>query len=754
MPVQNFLEDEDYDQSQQVDQQMDRPEGGVPNFLQDEEYEDITGDEYYGGGFTDGGGSSYSVGGGSFEGGEQESFGGYEDDEHELFDGSDPFDGEEDGGEGEASYGISGLPSISAPRAIPTDSVPNFLSDEDEFEDAPRSSTGTTTPTPPSSTASSSTERSKTTPVAAVESGTTDGSTSTATKSSSTPTGGSSTTSPTGSTPSVEGSVSSPNGESTSSGREKSAPSVSSGESGEQQLRQRRDLSRRPASAPSSAPERTPSNSTPPTQDTSGGRRVAEASPSPSATTPTSAPQGDASKFREDVTTEDGATPTATVRFDPRAAVSSVSEEEAADLKSPSAYAAGRDLKFTALKQNDSTVRRVGEDGLTPAERSRAAKVSATPTRTPTNGKLSQEELLFYANLGAQRSADFGGKAKRDLFLPPVLEESAAQKKERESRINRALANGSLTYGARSRLTERDYRVLQFIAIFKFASERQIAKLLQCAEITAYKRLNDLRKHGLTKGFKTLGVKGSVWVLTETGMDLSGFDLPRGTEAGLTLSMVSHQFTVNHVAAHLWSGGANVLGEKSFPRRNRPDGKGGFDFGERIISELQIQSAFGRVRGTSKADAFVPQIKRQMANQFDNWKRAGGAEFGPSPELQQGNEHMWTLFPPISNRLNYHVPDLVVARPRSSDGKAQSIAVEIELRTKADDSSYERTLDAYRVDDSIYRKVVWVCRLKGTAEKLSRIAKRNGLADQGRIEIVPIYLDGGRRFTGNDTWSL
>jgi len=197
-----------------------------------------------------------------------------------------------------------------------------------------------------------------------------------------------------------------------------------------------------------------------------------------------------------------------------------------------------------------------------------------------------------------------------------------------------------------------------------------------------------------------------------------------------------------------------VLGEKSFPRRNRPDGKGGFDFGERIISELQIQSAFGRVRGTSKADAFVPQIKRQMANQFDNWKRAGGAEFGPSPELQQGNEHMWTLFPPISNRLNYHVPDLVVARPRSSDGKAQSIAVEIELRTKADDSSYERTLDAYRVDDSIYRKVVWVCRLKGTAEKLSRIAKRNGLADQGRIEIVPIYLDGGRRFTGNDTWSL
>lgn len=335
-----------------------------------------------------------------------------------------------------------------------------------------------------------------------------------------------------------------------------------------------------------------------------------------------------------------------------------------------------------------------------------------------------------------------------------MLQESADQKREREARINRALANGSIAHGAKSRLTEKDYRVLQFMALFKFVSERQIGKLLQCAEITAYKRLNELRKHGLTKGFKTLGVKGSVWVLTETGMDLSGFELPRGTESALTLSMVSHQFTVNHVAAHLWSGGSNVLREKSFPQRNLPDGRGGFDFGERIISELQIQSAFGKIRGSARADAFVPEVKRHLAGQFDDWQRAGGPKFGDSPELQRGNEYMWTLFPPVSNRLNYHVPDLVVARPRTADGKPQSIAVEVELRTKADDSSYERTLDAYRVDESIYRKVVWVCRLKGTAEKLARIAKRNGLAEQGRIEIVPIYLQDGSRFTGKDTWSL
>lgn len=710
MPVQNFLEDEDYDQSRREENAAQRVNGSVPDFLQDEEYEDTTGDEYYGGGFTDGGsGSSYGVGVGNFGSGSGEDFGGYEDDEDELFDGADPFDAQDEEGEGEASYGISGLPSVAPRRTLPQSSVPDFLSEDDEF-DAPATTPSGAVPSPsvPSAVPSSTESTSVATERVATDSDTTSG-----------------------------------NGPSP---RAESAPSAGT----EQKARPRRDLSRRPSTGASSTGEQPSPSTTSPTEVASTTDRSAETTPSSA----TPSPRESSPKSPGEVTTEGGATPTATVRFDPRAAVSSVSEEEAAELKSPSTYAAGRELKFTALKQNDSTVRRVGEDGLTPAERNRAARTAALPIRTPANGKLSEAELLFYANLGAQRASDFGGKSKRELFLPPVLQESVEQKREREARINRGLAAGSVAHGAKTRLTEKDYRVLQFIAIFKFASERQIAKLLQCAEITAYKRLNDLRKHGLTKGFKTLGVKGSVWVLTETGMDLSGFDLPRGTEAGLTLSMVSHQFTVNHVASHLWSGGANVLGEKSFPRRNRPDGKGGLDFGERIISELQIQSAFGRVRGTSKADAFVPQIKRQMASQFDNWRRAGGVDFGPSPELQQGNEHMWTLFPPVSNRLNYHVPDLVVARERDKDGKAQSIAVEIELRTKADDSSYERTLDAYRVDDSIYRKVVWVCRLKGTAEKLSRIAKRNGLADQGRIEIVPIYLDGGRRFTGNDTWSL
>lgn len=741
MSVQNFLEDEDYE----PDEQPAEVRSSVPDFLQDEDYDEVDGDEYYGGGFSEGAESS------GFGQSVDRDFGGYEDDEDELFDGADPFDSsDEEDGESAPSYGISGLPArapvarTTAPRAAATaedttgsttggttpspsmdtgvatgdsasDSfVPNFLADEDEDElpvradgnastVSSREATRNATPSSPNANSSSGAtgrteaSRSGADPAQAPQR-TSDGS---------------------GGTP-------------TAGSQEVSRP--------------RRDLSKRPQQ-PVAAPRSEP---TPPTGGVPTGAPAQTERPIGS-TPVANAPQRTSSP----ATTRRDSPPITTVRFDPKAGAKPVTEEEAEELKAPSSYAANRELKFTALRQKDATVRKVGADGLTPAERARAASAAAAEAiRTPANGKLSKEELLFYANLGAQRSADFGATPTKKLFIPPMLEESADQKKAREARINRALAGGSIARGAKTRLTEKDYRVLQFIAIFKFASERQVGKLLSVGEHAAYKRLNNLRKHGLTKGFKTLGVKGSVWVLTETGMDLSGFELPRGTESALTLSMVSHQFTVNHVAAHLWAGGANVLREKNFPQRNLPDGAGGFEFGERLISELQIQSAFGKVRGNTKADAYVPQIKKQMANLFDNWQRAGGPSYGPSPELISGNEHMWTLFPPISNRLNYHVPDLVVARPRGEDGKPQSIAVEVELRTKADDSSYERTLDAYRADDRIYRKVVWICRLKGTAEKLTRIAKRNGLADQGRISIVPIYMEDGSRFTGKDTWSL
>lgn len=405
--------------------------------------------------------------------------------------------------------------------------------------------------------------------------------------------------------------------------------------------------------------------------------------------------------------------------------------------------------KFTALDQSASMTRTVGPDGLTKSERARASRAAESSQRTPSNGKLSEKEFEFFANLGMD-GVPAAKHTVKELLLPQKFE-GKKERLERERRIATAL--GSFE-SSRVRLTERDKKIIEFIALFKFASQRHIAKLLQVKEHSAYVALNRLKKFGLVKGFKVIGIEGFVWSVTETGMLLSGYDLPRGSKAELNLSMIAHQFTVIHLGAHLWSSGVNVLRENKWPVMNRLNVDGEPVYGDQLVTELQIQSAFGKVRGNNKAAAYVPQIKKHMSNQFDSWNRAGGVEFGPSPEFQAGNEFMWTLFPPVSNKLNYHVPDLVVARPRAADGSPQSIAIEVELRTKSNEESYVKTLEAYRTDANIFKKVVWVCRLKGTAEKIKRIASKNGLIKSGKLTIVPIMEEDNRMLKGRETWAL
>lgn len=776
MAVQNFLEDEEY-----ADDENGESRSFVPNFLDEEDY-DEPGDEYYGGGFSDSVQPVSSASNNRFS--PTNSLDEHDDSEAEdLFDGSFDFmsddevdfEGDATNSSG-ASYSISGLnqkTSVAISKPV--------VSDSGSVSTKSEGSTGSQSVEPNSDANIGSTESTSTskTQSAAASHHKAEVNTSDTAKTkrrrdlSSKPSGSRATAAKeaVSSKQPISGSFV-PNfldeEEYDSSVTPdkvtdlKSSTSLHSSDTSESSLnKKRRDLSRRPSSN-SSRPIEGESNSSRAGQNYNSSPIRKEGGLDSSGKTDSTVVEGLSgvdSKQPRDVISATKKSPSlskspvvsAPLSFDSKPFVGSMSDSEAARLKTPSV--SGVPLKFTALKQADAVVRRVGADGLTNTERVRMEKAKLKASvRLPGNGKLSEEELLFYANLGATKSSDVA--AKRKLILPPVLGESVVERREREALINRSLPGGSIARGAKTRLTEKDYMVLQFIALFKFVSERQVGKLLQVGEHSAYKRLNSLRKHGLTKGFKTLGVKGSVWVLTDTGMDLSGFELPRGTEASLTLSMVSHQFTVNHVAAHLWSGGANVLRENNFPQSNRLDFNGKSILGESVVSELQIQSAFGKIRGSSKAEAFVPQIKKEMASQFDRWKRSGGVDFGPSPELLRGNEYMWTLFPPISTRLSYHVPDLVVARPRSADGSPQSIAVEVELKTKADDSSYERTLDAYRMDDSIYKKVVWVCRLRGTAEKLMRIAKKNGLMAQKRFAIVPIYLESGKMFTGKDTWSL
>jgi len=367
------------------------------------------------------------------------------------------------------------------------------------------------------------------------------------------------------------------------------------------------------------------------------------------------------------------------------------------------------------------------------------------------NGRLNGKELEFFKNLGSSKSSI---DSERLSLLRGRVDgvSSVAARKARNVLYSQAIGGSELLKrGSKVRFGERDRDTLQLLALFRYMTASHIARAFSQSVRTSQDRLRKLRSQGLVIDKKIFGTD-PIWFLTEAGMLLSGYDLTRVTESGLKFNMFPHQFTVNHVAANVWGANVNVLNLKDFPSRNRLNEKGDRVFGESLTSELEIQSVLSKMRGMDKADTFVPVLKGNIDVAFTRWERSGGVEFGPSPEMVLGNEYMWALFPPSVLRLAYHVPDLVVKRDRNPDGSPESIAVEIEINNKASDR-YEKTLRAFRADDRIYKKVIWVCKSVGPARKLEKIGKDLGLIQEGRLEILPVLTEDGV-FKGRDLWTL
>lgn len=366
--------------------------------------------------------------------------------------------------------------------------------------------------------------------------------------------------------------------------------------------------------------------------------------------------------------------------------------------------------------------------------------------------KVSGERLTVFRT-GQRVARDSGGEEKlREIFNPDQSGLSDEEKRKRQRLMNRAVLGGGNDPRSRERFTLKDREVLRFIGIFKYANARHLARLHNVREDSVLRRLNVLRKRGLVEKKELYGAK-PLWFLTEAGVIASGVSVPRVGESGVNYSMLPHAFVVNHVAGNLWGGGVNVLKLEDFPSKNRVDEFGELRLGESLVSEFEIQSSFASAKGANhRAAVWRDAVLGAMNTEFKRWKNAGGVDFGPSPELVLGNEYMWTLFPPISLKLAYHVPDLVVKRGRNSDGSPGSIAVEIELANKPA-ASYERALSAYKYDRVIFDKVVWVVKSRGAASKLQEAADRLGMWDEGRVGIVPILTEDGV-FKGKAEWTI
>lgn len=370
------------------------------------------------------------------------------------------------------------------------------------------------------------------------------------------------------------------------------------------------------------------------------------------------------------------------------------------------------------------------------------------------NGRLNGAELRFFKNLGVNKGDNvFGGESKL-LRLKGRVDgsETPSERKARSILYGQAISSGDvLRRGSKLRFTERDRDVLQFLAMFRYATDAHLARMFSIKAVSMYQRLKKLRAQGLVIDRKLYGAR-PIWFLTEAGMILSGFDLPRVTESKLSFAMFPHQFTVNNTAANLWGANVNVLNLADYPERNRFNDKGLAVFGERLVSELEILSSLGRAKMFERGEVFNPMLRSRIERDFGAWVSAGGVEFGDSPEMVFGNEFMWALFPPYNIKLAYHVPDLVVKRPRNADGSPNSIAVEVEINTKAS-AAYEKTLRAYAADRRIYKEVVWVCKSVGPARKLEQIAKEIGLWQDRRIRIVPVLTEDGV-FKERDLWMI
>ena len=367
------------------------------------------------------------------------------------------------------------------------------------------------------------------------------------------------------------------------------------------------------------------------------------------------------------------------------------------------------------------------------------------------NGRLNGKELEFFKNLGMSKSSPDVEKLEL-LRGSKHGQESVAERKARNVLYGQAIGGRELlSRNSKVRFAEKDREVLQLLVLFRYMTASHLARAFSVTSGTLLNRLRKLRRLGLVLDKAIFGTE-AVWFVTEAGMLLSGFDLNRVTESGINFKMVPHQFTVNHVAANVWGANVNVLNLDDFPVKNRVNSKGVKVFGESVTSELEIQTVLSRLKGIEKADAFVPVFKENIESAFVRWERDGGVEFGESPEFLPGNEYMWALFPPANLRLAYHVPDLVVRRPRNADGSPESIAVEVEISNKPVDS-YEKTLRAFRADDRIYKKMVWVCKNVSPARKLEKIGKELGLVQSGRLEVLPVLTEDGV-FKGKDLWLI
>lgn len=372
------------------------------------------------------------------------------------------------------------------------------------------------------------------------------------------------------------------------------------------------------------------------------------------------------------------------------------------------------------------------------------------------DGRLSRLSGVEMSNYRAFEENTFmvAAKSGSRLVEPAWVPESVKEYETRLSRLEDAvLGEERYVRGGPSRVNYKWVDTLSFLAMFGWVRTRHLGQLFGEKYQAAYSRLVRMESFGLVKRARVPGQL--VWMLTQAGIEVSGFDVRELFERDINVMMIAHNTVLHHVASALWGASVNVLMDEEYPRMNRRAGTGLVVPGDYMVPDRVINSSLGVMRRGMRREEFVPVIRESIDVAFARWEEAGGASVNPvSPEQYRGNEFMWALFPPEGVGRAYHVPDLVLSRPRDADGAPNSVAVEVELSVKAPEA-LEQTLRSYMVDDVLFGEVVWVVRHGSVAKRIMEFVDAHRGEGADRIRVVPLVDGEGQVLpVGVNVWEV
>ena len=282
------------------------------------------------------------------------------------------------------------------------------------------------------------------------------------------------------------------------------------------------------------------------------------------------------------------------------------------------------------------------------------------------------------------------------------------------------------------RLTPNDYIVLDFLAKYKVATPNILSIAVGKDASKVRRRLRRLLKMNLVE-MKLYGGFKEVWMTSQLGYSL----VQDGIFLKVSASGLSQALVLAYVGACLYSNRINLLNLTDYPYHGR-EFMGQRVNGEDVLHEKAIRGS--QTKAMYKGEKFkkLASGKKNYSEVQDEVERAwrlweSNGRKGESPEMGEGNEHYFILYP-------------------KADGSSNHIAVEVELkRTKIKD--LRAKLWGYYKDKQVYKKVVYVINSKYHYNLLMKVIEEIGMTKDD-IDVVGLTdLNGNVMKNKMDVWN-